>query len=61
MHMLYLQDVYHWIFSQPDSPAKFEITTSYPRRILYPNVEILTLLNAGLTSREVLHINDLDD
>ncbi|XP_011497532.1 PREDICTED: FAS-associated factor 2 [Ceratosolen solmsi marchali] len=56
-----IEDVYHWIFSQPDSPAKFEITTSYPRRILYPTVEILTLLNAGLTSREVLHINDLDD
>ncbi|XP_001606512.1 FAS-associated factor 2 [Nasonia vitripennis] len=56
-----IQDVYHWIFSQPDSPANFEITTSYPRRILYPSVEILSLLKAGLTHREVLHINDLDD
>ncbi|XP_012226037.1 FAS-associated factor 2 [Linepithema humile] len=54
-------DVYHWIFSQPDSPASFEITTSYPRRILYPRRDVLTLSNAGLTHREVLHINDLDD
>ncbi|XP_058808418.1 FAS-associated factor 2 [Phymastichus coffea] len=56
-----IQDVYFWIFSQPDSPAKFEITTSYPRRILYPSIDILTLLKAGLTHREVLHVNDLDD
>ncbi|KAK0175471.1 hypothetical protein PV327_009219 [Microctonus hyperodae] len=56
-----LEDVYHWIFSQPDSPANFEITTSYPKRILYPTVEILSLCKAGLTHREVLHINDLDD
>ncbi|KAL6430818.1 hypothetical protein ACFW04_006972 [Cataglyphis niger] len=56
-----VEDVYHWIFSQSDSPASFEITTSYPRRILYPCRDILTLLDAGLTHREVLHINDLDD
>ncbi|KAJ8683205.1 hypothetical protein QAD02_018997 [Eretmocerus hayati] len=56
-----IEDVHHWIFSQPDSPAKFEITTSYPRRILYPSAEVLSLLKAGLTHREVLHINDLDD
>lgn len=56
-----VEDVYHWIFSQPDSPASFEITTSYPKRILYPCRDILTLLQAGLTHREVLHINDLDD
>lgn len=55
------QDVYHWIFSQPDSPASFEITTSFPRRILYPCKDILTLLDVGLTHREVLHVNDLDD
>ncbi|KAK9301245.1 hypothetical protein QLX08_006326 [Tetragonisca angustula] len=56
-----LEDVYHWIFSQPDSPVSFEITTSFPKRILYPCREILTLLDAGLTHREVLHVNDLDD
>lgn len=56
-----IEDVYHWIFSQPDSPTSFEITTSYPRRILYPGVDILTLFQAGLTHREVLHVNDLDD
>lgn len=55
------EDVYHWIFSQPDSPINFEITTSYPKRILYPNGEIQTLLQVGLTHREVLHVNDLDD
>ncbi|XP_012239217.1 FAS-associated factor 2 [Bombus vosnesenskii] len=56
-----LEDVYHWIFSQPDSPVSFEITTSFPKRILYPCREILTLSDAGLTHREVLHVNDLDD
>ncbi|CAK9814689.1 FAS-associated factor 2-B [Anthophora plagiata] len=56
-----LEDVYHWIFSQPDSPVNFEITTSFPKRTLYPCREILTLSDAGLTHREVLHINDLDD
>ncbi|XP_076633643.1 fas-associated factor 2 [Colletes latitarsis] len=56
-----IEDVYHWIFSQPDSPACFEITTSYPKRILYPSREISTLSKAGLTHREVLHVNDLDD
>ncbi|XP_076291832.1 fas-associated factor 2 [Lasioglossum baleicum] len=56
-----IMDVYHWIFSQPDSPACFEITTSFPKRILYPSLEISTLSAAGLTHREVLHINDLDD
>ncbi|XP_020283243.1 FAS-associated factor 2-A isoform X2 [Pseudomyrmex gracilis] len=56
-----VEDVYHWIFSQPDSPASFEITTSFPRRILYPCRDIVTLSAAGLTHREVLHVNDLDD
>ncbi|XP_014214246.1 FAS-associated factor 2 [Copidosoma floridanum] len=56
-----IEDVYHWIYSQPDSPTNFEITTSYPRRILYPSADISTLIKAGLTHREVLHINDLDD
>ncbi|XP_076763801.1 fas-associated factor 2 [Xylocopa sonorina] len=56
-----LEDVYHWIFSQPDSPVSFEITTSFPKRILYPGREVLTLSDAGLTHREVLHVNDLDD
>ncbi|XP_046749059.1 FAS-associated factor 2 [Diprion similis] len=55
------EDVYHWIFCQPDSPANFEITTSYPRRILYPANMIRTLGEAGLTQREVLHVNNLDD
>ncbi|XP_033220467.1 FAS-associated factor 2 [Belonocnema kinseyi] len=56
-----IQDVYHWIFSQPDSPTSFEITTSFPRRIIYPSEDIITLFQAGLTHREVLHVNDLDD
>lgn len=56
-----VEDVYHWIFSQPDSPASFEITTSFPKRVLYPCRDILSLSQAGLTHREVLHVNDLDD
>ncbi|XP_017890444.1 FAS-associated factor 2 [Ceratina calcarata] len=56
-----IEDVYHWIFSQPDSPVSFEITTSFPKRILYPCREMWTLSEAGLTHREVLHVNDLDD
>ncbi|XP_034939607.1 FAS-associated factor 2-B [Chelonus insularis] len=56
-----IQDLYYWIFSQPDSPVNFEITTSFPKRVLYPNVESATLLQLGLTQREVLHINSLDD
>ncbi|XP_074108960.1 fas-associated factor 2 [Cotesia typhae] len=56
-----LEDVYNWIFSQPDSPANFEITTSYPKRVIYPSIELLSLHKAGLTQREVLHISNLDD
>ncbi|XP_012270330.1 FAS-associated factor 2 [Orussus abietinus] len=56
-----IEDVYHWIFSQPDSPANFEITTTFPKRVLYPGEEVQTLVQAGLTCREALHVNDLDD
>lgn len=60
-----LQDVYNYIFCHPASPDTFEITTNFPKRVLY-NQEIantsscITLNEAGLKNREVLFVNDLD-
>lgn len=54
-----IQDVHNWIFSQLDSPEKFEIITSYPRKTLQPSADV-TLTQAGLAAREMLLIRDLD-
>lgn len=59
------QDIYYFVFSNPNSPDTFEITTNFPKRVLKCKREsaldhIQTIEEAGLSNREVLFINDLD-
>ncbi|ALC39987.1 Faf [Drosophila busckii] len=65
-------DVYHFLFCHPESPDEFEITTNFPKRVLYSKAvvdaaegaahEIVnkTLQDVGLKNREVLFVHDLD-
>ncbi|KAH8378529.1 hypothetical protein KR093_011848 [Drosophila rubida] len=67
-----IQDVYHFLFCHPESPDEFEITTNFPKRVLYSKTvvdaaegaanEIVskTLKDVGLKNREVLFVNDLE-
>lgn len=58
-----LQDVYNYLFCHPSSPDEFEITTNFPKRILYARDRVedtKTLSEVGLKNREVLFVNDLD-
>lgn len=64
-HSASLTDVYHYVFCHPDSPDTFEITTNFPKKVLYSkdnpdNINNKTLFEAGLRNREVLFVNDLD-
>ncbi|XP_030555317.1 FAS-associated factor 2 [Drosophila novamexicana] len=65
-------DVYHFLFCHPASPDEFEITTNFPKRVLYSKAAIdaaecavndivnKTLKEVGLKNREVLFVNDLE-
>ncbi|EDW11088.1 FAS-associated factor 2 [Drosophila mojavensis] len=65
-------DVYHFLFCHPASPDEFEITTNFPKRVLYSKAAIdaaecsvdetysKTLKDVGLKHREVLFVNDLE-
>lgn len=61
-----LIDVYNYLFCHPSSPDEFEITTNFPKRVLYAsssnngNGNEITLAEAGLKHREVLFVNDLE-
>ncbi|XP_054743787.1 FAS-associated factor 2 [Anastrepha obliqua] len=66
-----LIDVYNYLFCHPSSPDEFEITTNFPKRVLYAssyshnanvngNGNDTTLAEAGLKHREVLFVNDLE-
>lgn len=58
-----LRDVYNYIFCNPSSPDSFEITTNFPKRVLDTKDSSCngqTLLQVGLSNREVLFVNDLD-
>ncbi|XP_012161543.1 FAS-associated factor 2 isoform X4 [Ceratitis capitata] len=66
-----LIDVYNYLFCHPSSPDEFEITTNFPKRVLYAstfinndaingNCNVTTLAEAGLKHREVLFVNDLE-
>ncbi|XP_054082820.1 FAS-associated factor 2 [Zeugodacus cucurbitae] len=66
-----LIDVYNYLFCHPSSPDEFEITTNFPKRVLYAsssnsgavingNGNQTTLAEAGLKHREVLFVNDLE-
>ncbi|EDW03845.1 FAS-associated factor 2 [Drosophila grimshawi] len=65
-------DVYHFLFCHPESPDEFEITTNFPKRVLYSKAAVdaaegsaneivnKTLKEVGLKNREVLFVNDLE-
>ncbi|EDW77267.1 uncharacterized protein Dwil_GK18177 [Drosophila willistoni] len=66
-------EVYYFLFCHPDSPDEFEITTNFPKRVLYSNADCnpaegcftneninKTLRDVGLKNREVLFVNDLE-
>ncbi|XP_059616504.1 FAS-associated factor 2 [Phlebotomus argentipes] len=59
-----IRDVYNFIFCHPASPDHFEITTNFPKRILYSEAKEIdadgTIADAKLQNREVLFVNDLD-
>ncbi|XP_019872029.1 FAS-associated factor 2 [Aethina tumida] len=60
-----LEHVFYFVFCHPEAPDSFEITTNFPKRVLpcRPNnsqESIMTLEQAGLKTREVLFVNDLD-
>lgn len=61
-----VRTVYNFIFCHPSSPDHFEITTNFPKRVLYSDAKETdvsadaTIAEVGLQNREVLFINDLD-
>ncbi|EDW39730.1 GL14730 [Drosophila persimilis] len=67
-----LLDVYRFLFCHPESPDEFEITTNFPKRVLYTMADMdgpesavnetlsRTLQDVGLKNREVLFVNDLE-
>ncbi|XP_013116262.1 FAS-associated factor 2 [Stomoxys calcitrans] len=68
-HTNTLLDVSNYLFCHPSTPDEFEITTNFPKRVLYsksyeiaadPATTAKTLREVGLTNREVLFVNDLE-
>ncbi|GAB0095854.1 UBX domain-containing protein [Sergentomyia squamirostris] len=57
-----IRDVYNFIFCHPASPDRVEITTNFPKRVLFSEVKEsdLSIAEAGLQNREVIFVNDLD-
>ncbi|XP_059052613.1 FAS-associated factor 2 [Achroia grisella] len=52
------QDLYDFVFSHPQSPEEFEITTNFPKRVL--ECGDANLVDAGLKDRDVLFVNDVN-
>ncbi|KAG6443344.1 FAS-associated factor 2 [Manduca sexta] len=52
------QDLYDFVFSHPQSPEEFEITTNFPKRVLKRGA--VNLLESGLKDRDVLFVNDVN-
>ncbi|CAH2043652.1 unnamed protein product, partial [Iphiclides podalirius] len=50
------QDLYDFVFSHPQSPEEFEITTNFPKRVVARGNS--NLHEAGLKDRDVLFVND---
>ncbi|KAI4456063.1 fas-associated protein [Holotrichia oblita] len=60
-----MEAIFYFVYCHPDGPDNFEITTNFPKRVLFSrsNYEYnntLTIEQAGLKNRETLYINDLD-
>ncbi|KAG7312241.1 hypothetical protein JYU34_001713 [Plutella xylostella] len=51
-------DLYDFVFSHPQSPEEFEITTNFPKRVVERDIKNLT--EAGLKDRDVLFVNDVN-
>ncbi|XP_013199412.1 FAS-associated factor 2 [Amyelois transitella] len=52
------QDLYDFVFSHPQSPEEFEITTNFPKRVLTRGP--YNLSEVGLKDRDVLFVNDVN-
>lgn len=52
------QDLYDFVFSHPQSPEEFEITTNFPKRVLGRGDS--SLIDVGLKDRDVLFVNDIN-
>ncbi|XP_072944574.1 FAS-associated factor 2 [Epargyreus clarus] len=52
------QDLYDFVFSHPQSPEEFEITTNFPKRTIARGSA--SLLEVGLKDRDVLFVNDIN-
>ncbi|KAH9639309.1 hypothetical protein HF086_012919 [Spodoptera exigua] len=52
------QDLYDFVFSHPQSPEEFEITTNFPKRVLARGAN--SLMDVGLKDRDVLFVNDIN-
>nr|CAB3509553.1 unnamed protein product [Spodoptera littoralis] len=52
------QDLYDFVFSHPQSPEEFEITTNFPKRVLARGAD--SLMDVGLKDRDVLFVNDVN-
>lgn len=57
-HFHTTQDLYDFVFSHPQSPEEFEITTNFPKRVLARGTS--NLLDVGLKDRDVLFVNDIN-
>lgn len=52
------QDLYDFVFSHPQSPDEFEITTNFPKRVIVRGDANLN--DVGLKDRDVLFVNDVN-
>ncbi|CAG4956083.1 unnamed protein product [Parnassius apollo] len=52
------QDLYDFVFSHPQSPEEFEITTNFPKRVVARGTS--NLHEVGLKNRDVLFVNDIN-
>ncbi|XP_041982396.1 FAS-associated factor 2 [Aricia agestis] len=50
--------LYDFVFSHPQAPEEFEITTNFPKRVLERGSQ--NLLEVGLKDRDVLFVNDIN-
>lgn len=55
---VFLQDLYDFVFSHPQSPEEFEITTNFPKRVVARGASHLS--DVGLKDRDVLFVNDVN-
>lgn len=52
------QELYDFVFSHPESPEEFEMTTNFPKRVVPRGA--INLFEVGLKDRDVLFVNDVN-